>query len=75
MRLRTFLGSHQISVSELATGIGLERSTAGNKIYGLRPWTTCEAARVLSFLRQRTGEDITFEQLFGGPDLPAAANE
>jgi len=74
MDIRTFLAEHQISVGELAAGIGLERSTAGNKIYGLRPWLAEEAGRAVAFLRERTGKPVTFEQLFGEPALPAAAN-
>lgn len=75
MTLRTFLAENGISIGELAAGIGLERSTAGNKVYGLRPWFAEEAGRVLAFLRQRTGQDLSFEHLFGSPDLPAASNE
>ena len=75
MTIRPFIAKHKISVGELAAGIGLQRSTVGNKLYGLRPWTAEEAAAAIRFLRDRTGEDVTFESLFGGPDLRAAAGE
>lgn len=52
----------------------MKRSALGNKLVGLRPWKADEISRFLTWLRERTGEPVTFEQLFGEPSLPAAAN-
>jgi hypothetical protein len=64
MDLRDYLRKHHISFSELAGGVGLKRSTVGNKLLGIRPWSAEEALAVVRFLRKRTGEPVTVEYLF-----------
>jgi len=64
MDLRGYLRKHGITFRELAVGIGLERSTVGNKLLGIRPWSAEEALNVVRFLRKRTGEPVTVEYLF-----------
>jgi len=74
MTPRSYLADHGISTREAAEGIRMKRSALGNKLVGLRPWKADEISRFLTWLRERTGEPVTFEQLFGEPSLPAAAN-
>ena len=64
MDLRGYLRKHGISFNELGRGVGLKRSTVGNKLLGIRPWSADEALSVVRFLRKRTGEPVTVEYLF-----------
>jgi transcriptional regulator with XRE-family HTH domain len=76
MTLKTFLQEQQITQAETAEALGIDSSTLSLKLSGQRPWFEREINAVLAFLRQRTGQSVTFEQLFGAENgLPAAANE
>jgi transcriptional regulator with XRE-family HTH domain len=75
MTLKDFTERKGIRQVEIAEVLGLDQSTVSLKLAGRRPWFVQEVAALLAFLRHKTGEDVTFEQLFGAPDFPAAANE
>ena len=65
MDLRTYLRDKAITQAETAIALGIDSSTLSLKLSGQRPWFGVEIKAVLSYLRTRTGEDVTFEQLFG----------
>ena len=71
MTLQTFIAAHKITHAELATALGIDRSTVSLKVGGQRRWFEAELVRLLAFLRQRTGEDVTFEMLFESELSPA----
>lgn len=75
MSLRAFLQDHGITQAETASVLGLDPSTLSLKLSWQRPWFSDEVAKVLTFLRARTGEPVTFEQFFADSDITSAVGE
>lgn len=66
---------HGLTQLGVARDLGISQGYLSELCTGSRVPSIPMAMNLLSFLRQRTGEEITFELLFGTPALPAAANE
>lgn len=75
MSLESFLVDHGVTQTDLGAVLGCDPSAISHKLAGRRPWFRDEITTVLRYLRDRTGEPVTFEQLFDEPCMPAAANE
>ena len=59
-----------VTQAELANHLDVDPSTLSNKLTGRRRWTAGDCGAVLAFLRGR-GQEVTFEQLFGGEPVEA----
>jgi transcriptional regulator with XRE-family HTH domain len=84
MALGEVLKANDIKQRDLATALDVREETVSRWVNGENLPDGPNAGRLLAFLRDRTGEDVTFEQLFGAttlpptpsdPALPVAAND
>jgi len=73
--LARFLQTHDITQANLAQGIGVSGAYVSMLLSGKSGASLQTANAILSFLRERTGEPVTFEQLFGSPALAPAVGE
>lgn len=76
MNLKPFLEANGIKQAELVEALGLDHSTVSLKLSGDRRWYQADIDRLLTFLSDRFGRPVTYEEAFNGPAaLPAAVNE